>query len=817
MARENMGRSGKISTSLYSKFIGRDSEFAELSSQLDESISGNGRLVLLVGEMGIGKSRLAEELGKYAATKNVLYLKGKSLYKENAEPYLPFVEAFSGYQTSEKEYLEEDSRAVMGGFGDEPFSMGLLPLRQNTEVSTVIKKAGLNIQQERDRLFESICNLVIEISNERPLLLVLDDLQWADDGTLQVLHYLARNIRNNKVLICGTYCPEDMNNNGGPSKSLPETIRRMRIEKLVKEIRLDRFNEECTTLMIESLVGKHGLPNGFAKVLYKESEGNPFFIEEVLKSLVNEGLIDVASYKWAAQSDFSQIRIPGTVKDVIARRIDTLDDKTKSILKVASVIGNSFTFDILYQISDVEEETVIDAIDASIAVNIIHEDSSSKEERYKFDHALIREIIYTSMSKSRRRLMHKRIGIIIEKMNMNNLDEVAYILARHFKLGKDVEKTLLYAVLAGDRASKVFAPEEAINYYVMALRALEQMDIKTEIMVTKLGVVSKLGEIFNMIGQWDVSLGYQNQALNLSKKIGNDLERARALRTTGHIKQNKGEYDEALDNFQQGLDISGKIEDIHGLADTYRGLGRVFWRKGEFDSAINNYEKGLSLAQEILDEKLMATIYIELANIYSERGNWDKAIEYHTSSLNVLEKLKDFYEIGRSYNNLGVTYARKGDVGKAIEEYEKCIEISDRTGNIRMTGWALFNAAEAYAKLGELKKAEECCDRSLSIFEKLDEKLGISGAYMSYGIIFKLQRNWNKAIQYFEKSMRIRKELEIPYRLADGYYEFGMLYKDKGDSANAVDCLNKAKEIFGNLGAADYLEKIETEMKTFNA
>jgi tetratricopeptide (TPR) repeat protein len=817
VVREKMARSGKIRTTLYSKFVGRESEFEELKSELTESIDGHGRLVLIVGEMGIGKSRLADELGKYAASKDVLYLKGKSLYKENTEPYLPFVEAFSNYHAESRDYQDVDSRAVMGGYEDESFSLNLLPLRQGGETKNILKKANLSIQQERDRLFEAICNMVIEISSERPLLLVLDDLQWADDGTLQVLHYLARNIRNHRVLICGAYCPEDLNNNGGNSSSLPETIRRMRIEKLFKEIRLSRFDEKCTTVMIESLVGKMGLPDGFSRALFQESEGNPFFVEEVLKSLVNEGIIDIASYKWNSQPDFSQIRIPRTIRDVIARRIDTLDERTKSILKMASVIGNSFTFDLLYKISDVDEESVIDAIDTSISANIIHEDSSSSDERYKFDHALIREIIYTSMSKSRRRILHKRIGITIEKMNMNKLDEVAFILAQHFDLGKDIEKTLLYSVLAGDRASKAFAPEEAINYYVMALKSLEKMDNKTEINVTKLGVVSKLGEIFNMIGEWDVSLGYQSQALALSRRIGNDLERARAYRTTGHIKQNKGEYDEALNNFQRGLDISDKISDIHGMADTYRGLGRVFWRKGEFEKAIENYQRGLDLTKEISDEKLMATTCIELGNIYSELGNWERAIEYHTSSLDVLEKLKDYYEMGRSYNNIGVTYARKGDIIKAIEEYEKCIEISDRTGNIRMAGWALFNAAEAYAKLGELDKAKEFCDRSLSIFERLDEKLGISGAYMSYGIIYKLQKSWDMSIAYFEKSINIRKELKIPFRLADGYYEFGLMYKAKGDSALAYDYLNKAREIFSNLGASDYLQKIDTEMKSINA
>jgi predicted ATPase len=314
-----MGRSGKISTSLYSRFVGRESEMDELKSHLTESANGHGRLVLIVGEMGIGKSRLADELGRYANTQDILFLKGRSLYKENTEPYLPFVEAFSGYLSGEKDYHDVDSRAVMGAYGEEPFSLGLLPLRQSSEVASVIKKANLNFQQERDRLFESICELVIEISENRPLLLVLDDLQWADDGTLQVLHYLARNIRSHKVLILGTYCPEDLNNNGGKSNSLPETIRRMRIEKLFSEIKLNRFNEKCTTLMIESLVGKQSLPNGFSKMLFKESEGNPFFIEEVLKSLVNEGLIDVASYKWATNYDFSQIRATASLSNFYFR------------------------------------------------------------------------------------------------------------------------------------------------------------------------------------------------------------------------------------------------------------------------------------------------------------------------------------------------------------------------------------------------------------------------------------------------------------------------------------------------------------------
>lgn len=811
-----MGRQIKLSAPLYPEFIGREKELMEVRGHLEESMRGNGRLVLIVGETGIGKSRLLEELGRYAESRGVKFLRGRCLYQENAEPYLPFIEAFGEYLSSDIDFEENDGRAVIGGAYDEQFSLGILPLGQVSEALVTDKAPGLNLRDERDRLFESLYRIVIDISEKRPLLLVLDDVQWADDSSLQLLHYLARNIRNTRVMMCASYSPEDLKKDGERAHPLSETLRRMRIEKLFSEILLERFDEKCTTFMIESLVGRQGLPNEFIKILYKESEGNPFFIEEVLKSLVNEGLIDVDSYRWDPKIDTSQIRIPGTISDVIARRIEKLENGTKAILRCASVIGNSFTFELLHRISEASEEAVVDAIDASIAANIIHEDPTSSEERYKFDHALIREVIYNGMSRSRRRLMHKRIGHTLEELNKDRINEVVFSLAHHFYEGKDAEKTLFYAIKAGEKATTSFAPEDAIRYYRNALRTLHEMEERQENLTKKLFVVAELGEIHDRIGRWNASLEFHYKALELSERLGDDSVKARAYRSIGHIKQNQGEYDAALENFKMGLEISERINDIHGMADTYRGMGRVFWRKGEFERAIDFYEWSLGLTERIKDEKLIATTCIELGNVHSELGDWEKAIEYQTYSLKLLEKLRNFYEIGRNYNNIGVTYARKGDMDKAIEQYERSIEVSDKTGNIRMSGWALFNAGEAYARIGKFEKAMEYCDKSLSIFERLDEKLGISGAYMSYGIIYKLKKQWNKAIKYFEESMRIRKELEMPYRLADGYYEFGLLYKEKGDEEKAREYLKKAREIFMKLGAKEFLDKIETELKSIN-
>jgi len=808
-------RSVKWSAPDHSTIIGRQKEMTEAIGHLEESLKGFGRTVFIVGETGSGKSRLLSELGKYAESKEILFFRGRCLYQENAEPYLPFIEAFGGRIVVDADVPEMDMRLSMVGSTDKHPSVGLLPLTSDHH-PPLVNRQNLSIRDERDRLFESLYGTVIEMSEMRPLLLAIDDLQWADEGSLRLLHYLSRNIRSNKVMICAAYSPEELNANDTFAHSMPETLRRMGIENLFFEIKLNRLNQMQTTELIESLVGKKGLPAEFTNLLYEESEGNPFFVEEVLKSLVNEGLIDVDSYRWETSIETSRIRLPTTVKDVIARRIDRLDEKTKNMLRYVSVIGNSFTFKLIRHISDLSEEELIDAVDSALAADIIQEDHTTTTERYRFDHALIRGVVYDSMTRSRRRLLHRKVGEVIEELYRDNLEDVVFRLAYHFYRAKDLEKTLLYTIKAGTKAADTFSPEDAIRYFTFTMETLNEMEASERRDVMKLAVAAKLGDICQTIGEWDKALKHQVYALELSKRLKDEIAIARAHRALGHIKQNTGDYDSALKHFQSALKIARMENDFQSMADIYRGAGRVCWRKGKFDAAVEYFEKSLDITGSIRDEKVMATTCIELGNVYSELSDWQKAIDYQKKSLELLEKHGDYYEMGRNLNNMGVTYARKGDLRKAVEHYEKSIELSNKTGNIRMSAWALFNAGEAYAKMGRFEDALECCEKSLSIFERLDEKLGISGTYMSFGIVHKLKREWDLAVHYFQKSVKIRERLGMPYRLADGYYEFGLLYRDMGEILKARHYFQQAKSIFQELGAKELFEKMERELKNLN-
>jgi predicted ATPase len=835
---QDYGKLGGISES---RFINREKELDDIKRHLEESLRGNGRLVFVLGEAGIGKSRLIAELCVFAESRNVMTLKGRCLYEENTEPYLPFIDAFRKYISGrthdpkndlaeEMQYFEDyfsmglvgiagspasshDSIDESYGAGKDLVPMGLLPIedeKANVDRSNIKK---INLHHERARLFEALSQLVIDISEKDPLLLVLEDLQWADDGSLQLLHYLARNIQNFRVMICGAYRPEDLEGIRGVVHPLSKTTRRMRPEKLFYEIKLNRFNERSTNSMVESLLKKEDIPEKFIRRLYEESEGNPFFIEEVVKSLVSERLIDVNDYAWKMRFDPSKIHLPGTIRDVIGRRIDGLDEETKAILGYASVIGNQFMFEALHRISNVNEEKLIDSIDALIKANIIHEDMKSREERYRFDHTQIREVIYNSLSRSRRRLMHKKVGYVLEELNKNRLDEVVYNLAHHFYEGKDTEKTLTYAIRAGEKATSAFAPEDALSYYNMALEALERLEDTKSNKEKRIELLKRLGEMSFNLSEWKSALEYYIKAIYLCEDIENDADRAISLRKIGYIHNRMGNWELAAKNFEMSLDLSKMLDDAFGIADAHRGLGYIHWRLGEYEDAIKQYNKCIQYSMEIEDVHTIARTFIELGNVHIETGDIDKGIEYYNKSLKKLERIGDYSEMARAFNNLGDSYLKSGNYDKAIEYFKKCEEMGKRIGRKDIVGWSLFNRGEAYALKGEADKALECAEKSLDILSIVGDKLGLQACHKIFGIAYGLKTEWEKAVENFNKCIDLGKETNVPYLKAEVHYYFGKMYKNKGEKEKAKEQLKKALEIFKTLETEEFVSRVKGEMK----
>ena len=798
----------------HSAFVGRENELKSMTKLMQDSLTGKGQFIILKGEAGIGKTRLVNEVAELAVEEGFEFLTGRCLSLEQTDPYLPFMEALKEKMGGTKENHHGSVPIGLMGVGNsssapsQDVPLGLLGITSSQQDVT-----NIDIQTERDKLFDNMLDVIVRSSQSKPLMLFIDDLQWADSGTLQLLIFIARNITNNSVIFCSAYRTDERDAEGKLLKFY-EQFKQTTREIPHHTVTLERMSQEEISRMINSILGIKDVPDKFVSKLYGESEGNPFFVEEVLRSLMDEGIILRHGHIWDTGVDLSTIRIPNTIKDVIIHRIARLEEAEKRILRYAAVAGDHYTFDILREVTGISDEELLDSIDKLMEVDIIQEVSNAEEEEYRFDHKLIRSVIYDSMSKSRVRIMHKSVGEVIEKLYGDALDVWAFDLARHFSLGKHSQKNYLYSMMAGDKAFNALDFDRAIDYYISALRTMDLLPASEDFNkdIEKLQISMMVGNLYSGLGLWTSATRYYNIALKTANTSNDEKGEVKALISLGHSKRSFGNYLEAEMDYEKAFESAKKTDDVQSLGEIQRGLGYVHWRKGENDEAIEHYNQGISFSMKAGDISSMAKSFIELGNVYNHWSQHEKAIEYYNKSIGELEKLKDHYELSRAYNNIGDTHLQMKEWKKAIESFDKCREAAEKIGNKNMVAWAMFNSSEALAHTGELDKAESYCMNALNICETQDDKIGMNGVYRCLGIIYRFKEDWDKAVENFNKSITILEMLDIPYDLGDTYFHLGATYEQMGETMGAKQNYQMAKELFDTVGAKSQAEESQNRL-----
>ncbi|MEW5759501.1 MAG: tetratricopeptide repeat protein, partial [Candidatus Thermoplasmatota archaeon] len=504
----------------------------------------------------------------------------------------------------------------------------------------------------------------------------------------------------------------------------------------------------------------------------------------------------------------------------------------------ASVIGQEFTFDVLVHTAEMPEEKVVECLDELIDAKLIYESFSKEKEIYKFTHTKIREVVYDSLSRPRKRYLHKKVGTVLEVLNAGKIADtiytlvstpdmwdkkmlelqksnVIYALAHHFTQAMDLEKGTKYSIRAGDKASEIYALDEAIRYYKLALDSLGKLGESRDNKQLEIEVLLKLANCCDAKLLWDSALKYYEEAKKLCAEIGDGIKTAEVYRNIGHLLRRKGDVDRGIENIEKGLEISIEAGDNRGIADAYAGLGWISWKKGKYDKAIEYENMAIEYAEKTGDKTIIARICIDLGNVYGEIGDYDKGEEYYKKALDLLLGTTNFYEIARGYNNIGDIYLKKGEYEKGIEYFKKCLDISRKTENMRLVAYALSNIGECYARKNEVEEADEYLDEGLKIFKKIDEKQMISQIYMAYGIGYKGKKKWDKAKKYFDDSIKVLEEgkLDLPYTLCERYFEYALMYEECNDFKNFEFYLKKALDIAQQLGAKKLMEKAEEKLK----
>lgn len=795
------------------KFVGREKEVSTLKRYLDNCVQGNGNVVLVEGEIGIGKTRLIDELGDYAASVNVRFLKGKCIQHKGGKPYQPFIDALTNYfQTSEtgevvRKIIEESP----------PELIRFIPIMSALAQALGIVSEGLGkpsvlktLQNERERMFEHITQLILRMSAEEPIVIFFDDLQWIDTTSLALLHYLAWSIRSAKILICGAYDEERLE--PADKRKFVETIKLMIRENLITTLRLERPQKDDVIQILKNMLGQASIPGSLVEIIFEKTEGNPLFVEELLNTFVRDNSVTL-KYGKLEFSVHRDIKVPNTLKEIVDKSLRGLDEESKTIAEYGAVIGSQFHYDILEKACGIDEETLVSQLDNLINAGVIYEAQHNGDESYAFKHTMAADMLYDEIPPDEKYLMHSKIARTYEELNQRNLDKVIYELARHYANSTEYEKATESTIKAGNKARDSYAPEEAIRYYELAIDCLGKKGDVQETKEKFINILSDLGRMYRVIGELDDALNCYNKAIKRCDELGNNKSKAEAYIHVGEIQSLRNDWETTINNLENGLEISRRIEYLQGMAYAYRDLGYVYWRTSQFDKALGYFNKTMEYGKKINDPLMIAYANLRLGTVYSEIGNQKLAIEFLHKSIEISEKFDGFFTLGTAHNNLGDVYRLNEDFDKAIEHYEKQVDIAKMIGYIRGIGYGLINKGECYAKKLKLKEAKSCCDKALEIFTKLGEKFMIASAYYKYGIIHRFEKDWDKSADYFGKSLKILQELKMPYDVGEVYYEFALMYEDKGYIEEAVLALEKAQKIFEKIGARGYLDKVDKKLE----
>ncbi len=453
--------------------VGRERELASLLSVLDDAVARRGRLVLISGEPGVGKTRMADEVAAAADAKGMTILVGHCSEHDEAVAYLPFVEILENFIDR-----ESNPNVLSAALGDQaPELARLIPKLKNV-LPELPPPLDLPPAQARRHLFNCFFDFVARIASERPTLMILEDLHWADDSTLSLLDHLSQRLSDLPLMVIGTYRDAELNATRPLAKTLEDLLR----GRLATRVRLKGLPRDGVAAMLDSLSGKSA-PAVVVGEVFAETEGNPFFVEELFLHLEEENLLYDSSGQFRSKLEIAELDAPPNVRLVVARRLARLSDLTQKMLATAAVIGRLFSFEILQSSSGADADSILERVEEAEKAGLVFSVAHSPKARFAFSHELIRQSVLAALSAPRRQRLHLEVADAIERTcsaarqskYRRSIDDHAAELAYHYARGGNPAKAVEYCTRAIVRFADLGSNAEVLAQFESGLELLQQL------------------------------------------------------------------------------------------------------------------------------------------------------------------------------------------------------------------------------------------------------------------------------------------------------------------------------------------------------
>ncbi|MGH7740546.1 MAG: ATP-binding protein, partial [Candidatus Eiseniibacteriota bacterium] len=684
------------------RLVGRRAELEALRGLWQRSRQGHGHLALVSGEPGVGKTRLANETIVYAQLNGATVMHGSSYEYEATTPYLPFLEAVRGWVRAQN---VETLRSVLGDSADE---LARFAPEIESKLGPFPPALSLPPQEERLRLFDHVARFIRRLALGGGLLLFFDDLHWADHGSLALMHYLLRNLKDVPWLALATYREVELGRDHPLANALVEWNR----ERLATRVTLGRFGPTETSALLATMFGQATVSEDFAVAIHRETEGNPFFIEEVVKSLIEQGQIYRDGDEWQRHA-VSDLAIPQSIKSAVGRRLERLTPECAEVLHVAAALGKTFAFAELSGAMERDENKTLDALDEACATQLLR---AEPLERFAFTHDKIREVLYEEQNPIRRRRLHARIGNALEKLYAADLDGHASDLAHHFSEGGELEKGLDYSLRAAQRATRVFATEEAIVHLSRARECAEAL-ARTG---TLCEIDERLGDLLRLRGEFAEALKAYERALQSNSE---HAVRARLRLRLGETYISISD-DRAMGHLNAALEELDAATQGHLRGQAWAMIGRDHHYKAEHGRAVEFLERAVTDAEPSAEPDDLAFIYGYMAGAYQHLAQFSQSMEWAKRSIEMGERRGNLTGIALGNEFMAEDLCLTGGFSEAFEYATRNLEIARRIGSLDRESWVYQPLATCWHAFGDLQRALEAGDEGLAVFARTGDRRG---------------------------------------------------------------------------------------------
>lgn len=681
--------------------IGRATELSTILTALPHGGSEEGLsmpLMLLVGaEAGMGKTRLLADVAQRARERGVLTLAGGCYEQEGGLPYGPIHDALLDYIDAQPEAVLRDRLdAVL------PELVRIIPeIRGQFDVA---EKVGIDPESHRLHLFSSVALALNRLTIDAPLLILLDDLHWVDDGTLQLLHFLLRQSRLERVVIVGAYRIEEV----ASQTSLDGFLTEIQMARRAKLIQLQPLREEELAPVLEEQLGG-ACARSLAEVLHQRSSGNPFFALQMLQLLRQEDRLEQSEDGWRLVAG-AEVAPPPAVRETVARRLRRLQPDERESLALGAVLGREFGYAPLEALWRGDERSLFKSLDAAVGANLLHETESG----YAFAHPLLWEVTYRRIPAPRRALLHEWAGLKLEELYGDAVSSHATELAHHFLSAGRVhlDRVARYLVVAGDTAMVAFAWGDALTDYTRAL------DFTRDERITA-GLQEKRGQVLKALARYDDALDALEEAIRMYR-VMDDLEgegRATALiALVHHFRQSWTEG--ALRVAPVVERLEQREASTRTLALLYAALPRVFCRSGREREGLEAAERAVALARDVEDPVLLAEALFVRGRALSEAGRPEDAVTDLEAAGRIAETIGDLFIMTASLDFTADAFLQRGKLLQAAEHFERALIVAERRAGLEHLESELLSLGDVHFFLGKWQRAREYVRRGFALPEQ---------------------------------------------------------------------------------------------------